>query len=126
MNAHSLIEVYTAHLSGFKCQPSLNSSPTTSSGPTRSPRNVFVGLGSERKTFSVHPAPFRGSGGTAVVNGRYRRIFAGGALDDRFCHVWTEREAFAPLPAVQKRVSSNGSWVVVRRPLLGEGRTARH
>ncbi len=106
MNAHSLTEAYTAHLSGFTCQPCLNSSPTTSSGPTRSSRNVFVGLGSERETFSVHPATFRGSGGTAVVKDRYRRIFAGGALDDQFCHVWTEREAFVSLPAVHR------SWSV--------------
>ena len=56
--------------------------------------NLFMKLGGEWESFTVHPGPLHDAGDVVVVEGRYTGTFLATKkrLDAQFCHVWTLRD----------------------------------
>ena len=59
-------------------------------GPDAITQNLFIKLGTEWDSFTVHPGQFHDAGSTVVVEGRYTGTYrqTGRKLDAQVCHVW--------------------------------------
>jgi ketosteroid isomerase-like protein len=60
-------------------------------GPDEVLNKLFVRLGEEWDSFTVHPNTFYEAGNTVVVEGRYTGTFkdTGKDMDIQVCHIWT-------------------------------------
>ncbi|HEY7369532.1 MAG TPA: nuclear transport factor 2 family protein, partial [Thermoanaerobaculia bacterium] len=52
--------------------------------------NLFMRLGAEWDSFSVHPKSFHDAGGSVIVEARYRGLYkaTGKNMDTQVCHVF--------------------------------------
>jgi uncharacterized protein len=63
-------------------------------GPDAILQNLFMKLGTEWDSFTVHPKDFHDAGDTVVVEGRYTGAYkaTGKSLDAQYCHVFKIRD----------------------------------
>jgi ketosteroid isomerase-like protein len=59
-------------------------------GPDAVLNNLFMRLGADWDSFSVHPRSFHDASGSIVVEGRYTGTYkaTGKSMDVQMCHIW--------------------------------------